>query len=62
MAPAEYQMFNFSMSPTTNDIPAAPAGVKLTTLDNGLTIIVRRSRFMEQLLPESVVLKLLYDN
>ena len=37
-------MFNFSMSPTTNDIPAAPHGVKITTLDNGLTIIVREDR------------------
>jgi zinc protease len=26
---------------SANDIPAAPSGVKLTTLDNGLTIIVR---------------------
>lgn len=30
-----------SAPPATGDIPAIPPGVKLTTLDNGLTIIVR---------------------
>jgi len=32
-------------------IPSLPPGVTLTTLDNGLVIIVRGSPFMEQLLP-----------
>ena len=30
-----------SAPPVTGDIPAIPPGVKITTLDNGLTIIVR---------------------
>jgi zinc protease len=36
-------MFNFqmSLSKTTAEIPSVPPGVQLTTLDNGLTIIVR---------------------
>jgi hypothetical protein len=32
---------------STNDIAALPSGVKLTTLDNGLVIIVRRKIFSQ---------------
>ena len=56
--PTQFDMTHSS----TNDIAALPPGFKLTTLDNGLVIIVRRSRFRELLLPEIAVLKLLYDN
>src|ERR1017187_3488555 len=43
MARVEHLMFNLSMSlsQTTNEIHSLPSGVKLTTLDNGLVIIVR---------------------
>ena len=33
--------------PSANDIAALPSGVKLTTLDNGLVIIVRRSPLLQ---------------
>jgi hypothetical protein len=32
---------------SSNDIAALPPGVKLTTLDNGLVIIVRRKIFSQ---------------
>jgi hypothetical protein len=47
---AHFRLFShptqFDMThPSANDIAALPPGVKLTTLDNGLVIIVRRSPF-----------------
>src|SRR5690349_16098794 len=38
----EYFSIRYMTNPISNgDIPAVPSGVKVTTLDNGLTIIVR---------------------
>ena len=41
--PAQFDMTHSS----ANDIAALPPGVKLTTLDNGLVIIVRRSPLLQ---------------
>jgi hypothetical protein len=40
---------------SANDIAALPPGVKLTTLDNGLVIIVRRSPLLQFEVPAFII-------